>query len=194
MAKKKVENNIEIVNGSSEVEVKEVEVAKDHEIIHKADIFNQKECEVCKAWMTFCVAEPPEESTAETIEKWYREKQAYWNANEKHLAKNGYVYDSSIVKSLDIVELEKVNDLEGSLLIVRVGSDNRPAPTSEIEYAYQMMEKALEGVKGVRVIITDHKFTVEKVSLPQLRMLQSSVLSSVEPEDNAGSIIRDLEV
>ena len=202
MAKKSKDDTKEVTEDSESSAIQNMDITDATEFAvatcicpkHNMNVFDQQSCPICKTWMTYCISEPPEETEMKLVEKWCKDKQKYWDDNEKHLQDNGYSYDSGIMKALDFVNAEKVNDLEGSLLIVRIGSDDRPAPSSEIENAYALLEKALEGVKGVRVIITDHKFTIEKVSLPQLRRLQSSVLSSVDPEDNGNSIIKDLEV
>jgi hypothetical protein len=161
---------------------------------HSMDIETVKACSICSEWVTYCVSMPKEDSEQTVIENFFNGKQDFWDKNAEHLKNHGYTYDASITKALDFVSCEKVNDLEGCLLIFRIGSNECPAPPSEIKNAYAMISQALDGVKGVRVIITNHKFTIEKISLPQLRRLQSSVLSSVDADDTENSIIRDLEI
>ena len=79
------------------------------------------------------------------------------------------------------------------MLIVKIGSDERPASPDDINLAYKMLNEVLEGVKGVRVIVTHHAFGIEKISLPQLRALQSSVLASTDPNEEINPII-DMEL
>lgn len=161
---------------------------------HSMNVSDIKACPICSEWVTYCISIPKEDSEETVIQTFFNGKQEFWDKNSTHLKKHGYTYDASITKALDFVEIEKVNDLEGCLLVVRLGSADCPAPPSEIKSAYAMMSQALEGVSGVRVVITDHKFAIEKISLPQLRRLQSSVLASVDVGDSENSIIRDLEI
>jgi len=150
-------------------------------------------CSICRTWITYCIAEPSGEDQKKT-ETWYKEKQAFFNTNQAHLESKGYSYTAGIAKALDFVDVEKQNNLEGTLLVVRVGSETRPASPTDIEMAYKMINDALEDVRGVRVLVTHHNFQIEKISLPQLRHLQSAVLASTDSSFDENPIIRDLEV
>jgi len=155
----------------------------------KLDVEKLSQDPICQKWLTYSIAEDTNQPS-----EWYREKQDFWEKNQIHLQSNGFSYGSNMSKALDEVSVVKESSLEGCLLIVRIGNDNRPASPQDIELAYNMLNEALVGVKGVRVIVTHHAFEVEKISLPQLRLLQSAVLASVDPTENVNPILRDLEV
>ena len=142
---------------------------------------------VVNQWLKFCAIDP--ESKPNQIE-WFKQKQEFWKKNEAHLGSKGFNFNSSIVNALDTVKAELHPNMEGSLLIFKIGSNERPAGLPEIDAAYKQIDQALDGVKGIRVMVTHHLFSVEKISLPQLRNLQSSVLSSCEPGDSGDTIIK----
>jgi hypothetical protein len=52
-----------------------------------------------------------------------------------------------------------------------------------------MLNEVLDGVKGVRVVVTHHAFDISKIPLPQLRVLQSAILASTDPTENVNPII-----
>ena len=147
--------------------------------------------EVINQWLKFCAIDP---ETHEEKMEWYKEKQKFWKLHQTFLSEKGFDYNSGIVKALDFVHAEKKDDMEGCLLIVKIGSEERMAGPAEVETAYKMILEALDGVKGIRVIVTHHLFDVQKVSLPQLRNLQSEVLASCDPNDEGDTILRTLEL
>jgi len=163
--------------------------AKDAKETKKLDIEKVNKDPICQKWITYSFAEDTDKPS-----EWYKEKQEYWEKNQHHLEANGFTYGTNMSKALDEVSVVKEGDLEGCLLVVRIGNDNRPASPQDIELAYNMLNEALVGVKGVRVIVTHHAFAVEKVSLPQLRALQSAVLASTDHTENVNPILRDLEL
>ena len=139
---------------------------------------------ICQKWITYNVAEEKDQPF-----NWYKEKQKFWEDNREHLTNNGFEYASSIGSAIDQIELMKKDNIEGSLLIFKIGSNEYPADPDDIQMAYKMVTDTLGDVKGVRVMVTHHAFDVTKVSLPQLRALQSSVLSSTDIDDNVNSIM-----
>ena len=159
-----------------EVNIKEEEVTDDATI-------NQ--------WLKYCAIDP---KIHEEKVKWYKEKQDFWRKHHEFLSGKGFDYNAGIVNALDFVEVEKKDNMEGCLLIVKIGSDERPAGPAEVETAYKMILDALDGVKGIRVIVTHHLFDVQKITLPQLRNLQSEILTSCEHEDEGDTIISSLEL
>lgn len=154
-----------------------------------------KKCSICQNWITYCLSEPTYEDR-HTYSTWVRAKQSFWDANKGYLESMGFNYEAGLCKALDFIELNKHQrqDLEGCLLIVKVGSKDKPATPQEVEMTYKLMKDALDDVKGVRVIIAQHTFSIEKVALPQLRRLQSEILTSFEPEENSNPIISNLEI
>ena len=139
---------------------------------------------ICTQWIAYCTVEDNKRPV-----DWYKDKQTFWEVNQTHLENNGFTYGTSMGTALDDVELIKEKELEGSLLVVKIGSDSRPASPDDINLAHKMLNEVLEGVKGVRVVVTHHAFDITKISLPQLRNLQSAVLASTEPSESFNPII-----
>lgn len=141
---------------------------------------------ICNKWISYNSVEDTN-STAE----WYKEKQSFWEENREHLESNGFKYNSNLGSALDEVNLMKVkeDDLEGCLLVVKIGNSERPASPDDINLAYKMLNEVLDGVKGVRVIVAHHAFEITKISLPQLRTLQSAILTSEDDSDNVNPIL-----
>jgi len=162
--------------------------------IANIDVDKVQECPTCRKWMAICLTEPNFE-THRKYEAWIKSKQKFWAENKVYLESMGFHYESAMSKALDFIELSKQQrkDLEGCLLVVKIGSDARPASPQEIEITQKIFSEALDDVKGIRVIITASSFNMEKVSLPQLRRLQSEVLSSFETNESSNPII-NLEI
>lgn len=139
---------------------------------------------ICQKWILYSTAEDSDHPA-----EWFKEKQAFWEENQEHLQKNGFDYTTNIGSALDQIELMKEEELEGCLLVFKIGNQERPASPDDINLAYKMLNEVLNGVKGVRVIVTHHAFDITKVPLPQLRILQSAILSSTDPTENVNPII-----
>ncbi len=154
----------------------------------KYDIEKIMSDEVAKQWTTLCLAENTQDPA-----KWFKDKSEFWRQNSAHLESFGFSFKGEINHALDTVLVEKLEDLQGSLLLVRVGTDAQPAATTDIELAQKIMSEALAGVEGVRVIISHHAIDIKKVSLPQLRKLTSEVLTAGEDTNNR-NVILDLDV
>lgn len=142
-----------------------------------------------KKWVYLCMAENRENPT-----QWFKEKNDFWKQNSTHLETFGFNFNGNITHALDNALIDKIEDMEGCLLVVRVGTNEQPASTTDVELAHRVMEQALEGLTGVRVIISHHALDVKKISLPQLRKVQSEVLMASEPDWHGSPIIDDLEV
>lgn len=143
---------------------------------------------ICQKWITYNATEEKGQPF-----NWFKEKQKFWEDNREHLTTHGFEYASSLGSAIDQVELMRKDNIEGSLLLFKIGSDEYPADPDDIQMAYKMVTDTLGDVKGVRVMVTHHAFDVTQVSLPQLRALQSSVLSSMDIDDNVNSIM-DLQL
>ena len=143
---------------------------------------------ICQQWITYSTAEDSNHPA-----EWFKEKQTFWEENQTHLESNGFNYATNIGSALDQVEIMKEEELEGCLLVVKIGNQDRPASPDDINLAYKMLNEVLDGVKGVRVVVTHHAFDISKVALPQLRALQSAVLASTDPREDINPII-DLDL
>lgn len=155
----------------------------------KYDIDKIMEDELAKKWICLCMSEDKENPT-----KWFNEKSAFWKTNSRHLESFGFSYNGGINHALDSVLVEKIEDMEGCLLIVRVGTDEQPATATDVELAHKVIEQALDGISGIRVIVSHHALDIKKLSLPQLRKVQSEVLSAKDADWKGNTIIEDLEV
>lgn len=144
---------------------------------------------IAKKWVYLCMAE-----NKESPAQWFKEKNDFWKENSTHLETFGFKFNGGITHALDSVLVEKIEDMEGCLLVVRVGTNEQPANTNDVELAQKVMIEALDGVEGVRVIISHHALDIKKLSLPQLRKVQSEVLMAKDPDWNGNPIITDLEV
>lgn len=133
---------------------------------------------ICRQWIYYGLIEQSEKTN-----DFFQEKQNFWEENKKHLQKYGFRYSSNIMSALDEISSQSESDLEGSLLIVKVGNDRYPASAQDIAMAQDMIENVLDGIKGVRVLITPHSFDITKISLPQLRCMQSAILTSFEKQN-----------
>lgn len=140
--------------------------------------------EICQKWITYLSTEDKKRPT-----EWYADKQKYWEQNAKYLESKGFSYKQNIGTALDEVSVMKDKDLEGSLLVVKIGNNERPASNEDVNLAHKMLNDVLSDVKGVRVVVTHHAFDIQKISLPQLRSLQSEVLASTDPSLNVNPII-----
>jgi len=140
--------------------------------------------EICQKWITYCMAQDSKEPV-----EFFEAKQDYWESNQTHLEENGFHYSKNIGSALDEVSVMKDGELEGNLLVVKLGNDLHPASPDDINLATKMLKDLLDGVKGVRAIVVHHLFDISKISLPQLRFLQSAVMSSTDLEDNVNPIL-----
>jgi hypothetical protein len=143
---------------------------------------------ICQKWISYSTAEDADHSA-----EWFKAKQSFWEENQEHLESHGFDYATNIGSALDQIELMKEEDLEGCLLVVKIGNQERPASPDDINLAYKMLNEVLDGVKGVRVVVTHHAFDISKIPLPQLRVLQSAILASTDPTENVNPII-DLDL
>jgi len=63
------------------------------------------------------------------------------------------------------VELETF--LEGKIILVKVGTDERPASPQDIQEVRGLMEELLKGTVGSRVLVTHHAFDMSIIDIPQ---------------------------
>ena len=131
---------------------------------------------ICKEWIMYCAVNFDEEESTE----WFTERQKFWEANRKHLEDNKLYYDSSLKKTIDSINCETVEDLEGALLIVKVGNaDNFPSP-DDIENTTIVMNDLLENIKGMKLVVVPYYVNFEKISLPKLREIESAIYGSYQ--------------
>ena len=141
------------------------------------NFLNNTNCDICQSWVMYCMTQPKEGEIQQKATH-QSKKSEFWGSHKEHLLGEGFEYNSEMQKAIDFVEAEKFNDLSGTLLIVKVGNDEHPADDDEIKATQQLINNALDDILGVRAIIVHHFFNIEKINLPQLRNLESKVLSS----------------
>lgn len=146
---------------------------------------------ICKRWMTFNLTEPKTEDHKK-VEKYYDEKQKFWNENEAHLKKCGLRHSTGLATALDFLETEK-HDAESCLFVLKIGSNERPASAEDLEMVRKMADEALNGVVGYHIIVTGHDLNIERIPLRKLRQLESKLLNT-ETEGSSASIMRDMEL
>ena len=147
--------------------------------------------EICKRWITYNLTEPKNDDHKK-VEKYYAEKEKFWKDNMEHLKANGFRHSTGLSTALDFVENEK-HDTEACLLLVKVGSNERPASPDDLTMARKMIDEAMDGTKNYHIVVTGHDIHVERIPLSKLRQLESAVLKS-ETEGSSASIMRDMEL
>ena len=144
---------------------------------------------LAKKWVYICMAE-----NKENPKQWFKEKNDFWKEHSKHLETFGFNFNGGITHALDNALIERIDDMEGCLLVVRVGTNEQPAAAADVELAQKVIEQALDGIDGIRVIISHHALDIKKISLPQLRKIQSEVLMTKDPDWKGPTAISDLEI
>lgn len=146
------------------------------------------EDEIVLEWATMCLMEHPEDGR-----DWMTKKSNYWAEHEDYLKEKGFEFHGDIHKALDDLTIEKLEDLEGSLIIVTVGTEQSPATDEDIDYVYETMKAAFASVKNVRVIVLNKTVDIKKISLPQLRRIESEIVSNRDEEARV-SVTNGLEL
>lgn len=137
--------------------------------------------ETCKEWITILAKENKSfKNNTSLSEKFLMDKQSFWEKNKETLEEHGFNYNLSLESALQDIKIMKTENLEGSLLVVSVGDEKKPASEDQIDYVKKMLQEVLDEVKGVRVLVTNTPLNIKKVSLPQLRKIESSILSSCD--------------
>lgn len=189
-----VENGMSPEEADKALLAKKIEDQNVYNGLPKSLSFEEFEnCMICKKWVSICITEPDFSKDQIAAEKWCKDRNDFWVLNKTHLEEKGFTQHSSYAKAIDFINYEKykVKDLESSLLIFKIGSDSRPTSPTEIKKFKDALQVALEGIKGIRILVTHNDVHLEKVSLGKLRELQSELLMSQEKEDE-GSFILDL--
>lgn len=128
---------------------------------------------------------------------------AYPPKLEPMMSMSGMDLSQSLIKEEDIAKLpvlthaisqiktQIMNEIEGSLIVVKVGSDKNPAQNADVKAARKCIEEAIRGTKGVKLIVATHNFDIQQLTLSDLRQIQSELLQEDETEtehDLLGSI------
>jgi UDP-glucose 6-dehydrogenase len=82
---------------------------------------------------------------------------------------------------------------DGSLVVVTVGTQERPASKEDISAVCERINTLFENAKGIKVLVVPHLVTVQTFSLPQLRQIIGEVLTSNNPDTPNNPII-DLDL
>jgi hypothetical protein len=86
-----------------------------------------------------------------------------------------------IENELNILKGNLFKDIEkGSLIVVQVGTEATPATKSDIERTAMSLNNLFKEAKGVKVLILPHLVTIDVISLPTLRKIESEIVNSFE--------------
>ena len=86
--------------------------------------------------------------------------------------------------SVGMVKSKLMNKLEeGTLLVVTVGDKDHEPTKEDMSNVESVVDVAFRGVKGVKVLVVPHLIQIEQLSVPQLRTMQSEILTSYDPEE-----------
>ena len=96
-------------------------------------------CTICREWVTMCSKSYMNDTEALIY------KEYYWKEHANVLKTAGFENRYELFKALTETEVELLKDLDGSLLIVKVGNDTYPARTSDMKAMDTIMKEFLEG-------------------------------------------------
>lgn len=71
---------------------------------------------------------------------------------------------------------------EGNLVVVNVGDKDKQPSSADLTKVTEHMSKAFENIRGIKVLVLPYNITVNKIPLPQLRMVLNEVI--VGPTEN----------
>ncbi len=92
--------------------------------------------------------------------------------------------------SVGIVRKKIFTDLEkGSLIVVSVGDENHTPSKTDIVNTKQIFMTFLKGVDGIRVIVVPYYIKVDNLSIPQLREIQSKILTPYNHAENENPVL-----
>ena len=86
------------------------------------------------------------------------------------------------------IETQKISDLEDSLLIVKIGTEKRPAGQADIEEMTEKLKELFKDVKGLKTMVTHHAIDFVKLDLKGLKKLKFG------NEQEQRDAISDLEI
>lgn len=135
---------------------------------------------ICQKWVNYCLLHD-DQSPISLI----KEKTDFYHKNMKHLQKHGLLFENSesLQRSLDSIEPNVIEDLEGCLLHIKVGSEANVASVDELASLEKEINEFIKDKTGITVLISDHSVSIEKYNLPQLRKLTSKVIGSNDPAE-----------
>lgn len=128
-------------------------------------------CPICREWI---VLSSKGILTKEELEF----KNKYWERHGHKLREQGF--DNDISLDLTSYQLECIEDLDGVLLMFKVGDDSMPA-TNETILNFAKCVDDLQSDK-IKVIISPHNVELQKVNLPSLQKLENHLLSEKKEE------------
>lgn len=106
---------------------------------------------------------------------------------------SGKISDEKIDEEVGLIKAQIFNQIEdGSLIVITVGDSTTAATKKDIQRVATTVNKAFEGVKGIRIMVVPHLVKIEKLSLPVLRDIQSKIITSWE-EENDSIVIGDVD-
>lgn len=134
---------------------------------------------VALEWVHFCLARD-----AGNPKEWFSKKKSFFIKNQSHLEKLGFSMErNSIENALDHVAFTHFENLSGTLFMIRIGTDEKPATKEDFEVA-AVLFKDLFKQENVAAILHTRPISVQQLSLPQLKKLERSATEAMDGGDN----------
>lgn len=130
-------------------------------------------CTFCREWITI--------NSNGVLEKEELDfKEEYWEKYKDKLKGVGFKDPNSVNLSLTPYEKECIEDLDGVLLVFKIGNEDNPATTKMLNnFAATVTNLATEKTK---VLITHHRVGIEKINLPKLKNIENKLLTEQKEE------------
>jgi len=130
-------------------------------------------CPISREWIVLC---SENFSTEEEI----KYKEEYWAKYKNKLKENGFDNDTTVV--LSSYEKEIIQDLDGALLLFKIGTSKAPATDKILnEFAKVVEQMDLDNCK---VLVVPHNVELQKVHLPALKKLENKILSEKKEQES----------
>ena len=134
------------------------------------------EDKIALEWVTYCLG-----IDIKDPRKWFCEKREFFEQHKEHLENLGFSQNrNSVENALDNVALSHYENLSGSLLLIRVGTDDKPASDDDLKVVKRLFETALKGIDGFSLIIHSRNIQVSQLSIPQLKRLEKQSIAITE--------------
>lgn len=89
---------------------------------------------------------------------------------------------STNIDNISVIVAKNID--ECCLLIVKVGSDKIPATKEETQAVKEKLFNMLRDVPGLKLVVSNMDLDVQKITLPKLRQLQSTIVNSANGTDS----------
>lgn len=139
------------------------------------DVEKIAEDPIVRQWLVMCLGSHAHaQVSGNATAKWLAGVDAFWNTNKERLESQGFERDSitesvrGIAKKItaECVDVSASKN-ENKIWIVKFGDKARPANSADILLAQKMLDELLDGIDGLRVIVTHNAFDSEVLTVPK---------------------------